>query len=123
MILTNYYGYRRVNDFSAEGSVFDHRGGLMEQKTDLPIIVINWLNGQMIARETNVLPIDELNKVQAEMAQRSQQDEAPAEPEQPPEPEPDPPKPPRVAKKKTASKAPLKLLKKKKKKIRKKQAK
>ena len=69
MILTNYYGYRRVNDFSAEGSVFDHRGTLIQSKTDLPIIVINWLNGQMISRETDSLPVEELNKVQAEMAE------------------------------------------------------
>jgi hypothetical protein len=69
MILTNYYGYRRVNDFSAEGSVFDHKGAIVQQKTDLPIIVINWLNGQMIARETDSLPVEELNKIHAQVAE------------------------------------------------------
>ena len=67
IVLTNYYGYKRLNDFSSQGSVFDHRGALVQQKTDLPIIVINWLNGQMLARETDALPLDEINKVQSEL--------------------------------------------------------
>lgn len=63
MTLTNYYSYHRVNDYSSEGAVYDHKGVRIQQKTDLPIIVINWLNGQMINRECDSVPIEELNKI------------------------------------------------------------
>lgn len=68
MILTNFYGYKRLNDFSAQGVVFDHKGVVIEQKTDLPIIVINWINGQMIKRESDALPINKLNEIEVAKA-------------------------------------------------------
>ncbi len=108
MILTNYYGYRRLNDFSAQGSVFDHRGVLKDQKTDLPIIVINWLNGQMIAKENDAIPLDEMNKAQEELDKVVK---AQAAEKAPPI--------PMVEKKKSSSKAPT-IFKKKKKKAKKK---
>lgn len=111
MILTNYYGYQRLNDFSAQGSVFDHRGVLKDQKTDLPIIVINWLNGQMISRETDVVPVEEMNKAQAELEEVSKQRAAEKAQEAAP----------RIPmKKKQTSKAPTIIKKKKKKKAKKK---
>jgi len=84
MILANHYGYKRVSDYSAQASVFNHKGELIEQKTDLPVIALNWINGQMISREHAAVPISEMTSQAAQEAEAARAAQEAREAEKPP---------------------------------------
>ena len=48
-----FYTFTRIGTYEARASVHDQNGEILSQKTDLPIIVINWLTSEMLERQND----------------------------------------------------------------------